>query len=159
MSAMIEGAVETVVLQPRAAVAAFMFDPANDAAWRTGATRVLSGAGLLQPGMRCERSLRVAGTDLTYEYEVTEVRGDERVEMRVSRPFPMTVRYELDAEGDNATIVRIRVSGDPTGFFKLAVPLLTSTVQKQVSGDLLRLKAHLQTSGQAALDADFTANL
>jgi hypothetical protein len=80
--------------RPRSEVAAFMFDPANDLRWTGGITSSRpSRPGPLVAGSTVERTARFLGRRFTYGYEVTAHEPDRLVEMRVDRPFPMTVRY------------------------------------------------------------------
>ncbi|MFJ8962823.1 hypothetical protein ACIRG5_25875 [Lentzea sp. NPDC102401] len=54
----------------------------------------------------------MVGREFVHGYVVTEHEPDRLVEMKVDRPFPMTVRHELDG-----TLVAIRASGSPGRFF------------------------------------------
>ena len=64
--------------------------------------------------------------------------------MKVDRPFPMLVRYELqDASG--GTLVAIHAVGNPGRFFGWATPLMARQVRKSITGDLGRLRAVLES--------------
>jgi Polyketide cyclase / dehydrase and lipid transport len=77
---------------------------------------------------------------------VIELDPGRRLAMRsVQAPFPMTVAYEFSDDGAG-TLVRIRTEGDASGFYRLAGPLLARAVRKGVAGDLLALKARLETA-------------
>jgi len=56
--------------------------------------------------------------------------------MRVDRPFPMVIRYELDDDQDGATRVAIHTTGTPGGVFGLAAPLMTRQVRNGIAADL-----------------------
>ena len=132
--------VEIVIDKPRAAVAAFMFDPANDARWTSGVIAVNPLApGRLTPGSRVERTVRFLGRRFSYLYEVIDARGDEFVELQVNDPFPMRVRYQLDDEGAR-TRASIRAQGEAGGFYKLAAPILDFMVRRSIARDLRQLK-------------------
>src|SRR4051812_37220086 len=95
------------IRRPRRDVAAFMFDPANDLHWTGGITASRPGRpGPLVPGATVERTARFLGRDFTYGYVVTAHQPDAVLEMRVDRPFPMLVRYEL-ADDAGATVAAI----------------------------------------------------
>ena len=134
---------EQLIARPRAEVAAYMFDPANDAAWIGGVleARALSD-GPLQPGARVERVASFLGRRFTYVTEVLSFEPERMVEMRATQPFEIRVRYEL-AEQAGQTLVRIRAAGGGTGFFKLAAPLLGAMVRRNIAGDLQRLQTRL----------------
>jgi hypothetical protein len=64
--------------------------------------------------------------------------------MKVERPFPMLVRYELE-DAPGGTLVAIHASGAPGGFFAgIAAPLMTRQVRKNIAADLKRLRACLE---------------
>ena len=67
------------------------------------------------------------------------------VEMRVEKPFPMMICYELDDDQDGATRVAIHTTGTPGGFFGLAAPLMTRQVRGSITADLRRLRDRLET--------------
>jgi len=133
-----------VIARPRADVAAFMFDPAHDLAWTGGITASRPAqAGPLVHGASVERTARFLGRTFTYGYVVTACEPQRMVELKVERPFPMTVRYELEDLG-NATLAAIHASGSPGRFFGWATPLMTRQVRRSISADLDRLRACLE---------------
>jgi hypothetical protein len=133
-----------VIARPRADVAAFMFDPAHDLAWTGGITASRPAqAGLLVDGATVERTARFLGRTFTYRYVVTASEPQRMVELRVERPFPMTVRYQLEDVGD-ATLVAIHAAGSPGRFFGWATPLMAGQVRRSISADLDRLRACLE---------------
>ena len=135
---------EIVVRRRRVDVAAYMFDPSNDAAWTTGVvkSRPLT-EGRLRPGSRVERTTRFLGREFSYVYSVVDADSDRFVEIRVDKPFPMQVRYELEDAGDG-TRVRIQARGDAGGFFRLAGPLLAVMVGRSIGADLEQLRTQLE---------------
>lgn len=134
---------EILIRRPRAQVASFMFEPRNDALWTTGVIecRPLTD-GPLRAGARVERVVKFLGRRFGYQYEV--VAADERsVEMTVEQPFPMQIRYELE-DAPEGTRVRIRARGDASGFFRLASPIMSRMVRRNITADLTALKKHLE---------------
>ena len=86
----------TVIQRTPAEVAEFMFDPANDLAWTGGITSSRpEQPGPLREGHSVVRTARFLGRTFDYGYVVTAHQEDRLVEMKVDRPFPMVVRYEL----------------------------------------------------------------
>jgi Polyketide cyclase / dehydrase and lipid transport len=69
----------------------------------------------------------------------------ERLVMRTSEgPFPMETTYAWsDAEG-GATRMTLRNRGRPSGFKRLAAPLMASAVRRANRQDLRRLKQLLE---------------
>ncbi len=134
-----------LIRRPRPDVAAFMFDPRNDLRWTGGITASRPAqAGPLVEGATVERTARFLGRSFTYGYAVTRHQPDRLVELKVDRPFPMLVRYELDDAADG-TLVTIQAAGSPGRFFGWATPLMTRQVRKSIAADLQRLRACLET--------------
>ena len=137
---------EVLIHRARPDVAAFMFDPANDLAWTGGITASTPAQpGPLVPGATVQRTAKFLGRTFSYGYRVTAHEPDRLVEMRVDRPFPMVIRYELDDDQDGATRVAIHTTGTPGGFFGLAAPLMTRQVRSSITADLHRLRDRLET--------------
>jgi Polyketide cyclase / dehydrase and lipid transport len=133
------------IARPRREVAAFMFEPANDLRWTGGITSSRPAQpGPLVAGATVERTARFLGRTFTYGYVVTAHEPDRCVEMRVDRPFPMLVRYELADDGEGATVAAIRATGSPGRFFGWATPLMRRQVQRSIAADLDRLRAALE---------------
>jgi hypothetical protein len=133
-----------LVRRPRPEVAAFMFDPGNDLRWTGGITASRPAQpGPLVRGATVERTAKFLGRTFTYGYVVTQHQPDRLVELKVDRPFPMLVRYELE-DADEGTLVAIRAAGNPGGFFGWATPLMAHQVRKSITGDLNRLRACLE---------------
>lgn len=133
-----------LIRRPRREVAAFMFDPANDVRWTGGITASRPAQpGPLVKGATVERTAKFLGRTFTYGYVVTAHEPDTLVELEVARPFPMTVRYELD-DADDGTLVAIHATGTPGRFFWWATPFMTRQVHKNIAGDLDRLRTCLE---------------
>jgi uncharacterized membrane protein len=131
--------------RPRAEVAAYLRDPANDTTWIGG----LRSARLLTPepvavGSQVERVAGFLGRRVHYVNEVTELTGDRLVMRSVRSPFPMRVTYGHRQAGDGATEVSVRVEGDAGHFYALAAPLLGLAVRRSIARDLRNLKQALE---------------
>lgn len=135
---------EIVVRKPRSEVAAFMFDPANDLTWTGGITASRpQQPGPLVAGATVVRTAKFLGRTFDYGYVVTAHEPDRLVEMRVEKPFPMTVRYELE-DVPEGTRVAIRATGSPGGFFAVAAPLMRWQVRRSIAADLERLRRNVE---------------
>lgn len=137
---------ELIIARPRAVVAAFMFDPANEAIWTTGVIESKPfQEGRFRRGARVERVSKFLGRRLGYVYEIDDADEDSFVSIRVKEPFPMNIRYELADAVGGATHARIRASGDPGGFFgRVAAPLMSRMVKRNITKDLQTLKEYLE---------------
>ena len=130
----------TVIHRSPSEVAEFMFDPANDLAWTGGITSSRPDQpGQLREGHTVTRTARFLGRTFDYGYVVTAHAPDRLVEMKVDRPFPMVVRYELTPVADG-TEVAIRATGSPGRFFGWARPLMNAQVRRSIEADLMRLR-------------------
>ena len=141
----IDVSVELVIKRKLADVANYMFDPSHDAQWTTGVVESKPlGKGHLRPGMRVKRTVEFVGRRLEYEYKV--VAADESfVEMKVDKPFPMVIRYELEEEA-KGTMTRIHAKGDPGSFINVAGPVLKLIVKRNMKADLKALQKHLESA-------------
>ena len=134
-----------LVRRAPAEVAAFMFDPANDLRWTGGITSSRPAQpGPLVQGASVVRTARFLGRTFDYGYVVTAHEPDRMVELAVDRPFPMTVRYELD-DAEGGTLVAIHASGSPGRFFGWASLLMTRQVRRSIAADLDRLREFLES--------------
>jgi carbon monoxide dehydrogenase subunit G len=137
----IDVAAEVEIPRPRAEVAAFMFDPNQDARWTTGVVEVKPlQDGLLRPGAKVDRVSKFLGRRFEYRIEVVAGEPQRFVEMVATQPFEMRVRYELEELDEGRTRVRIRTAGGGTGFFKVAAPLLAKMVRRSIAADLANLE-------------------
>ncbi|HEV2782722.1 MAG TPA: SRPBCC family protein [Actinophytocola sp.] len=134
-----------LVHRPPREVAAFMFDPANDLRWTGGITSSTPARpGPLVEGATVVRTAKFLGRRFTYGYTVTRHEPDRLVELKVDRPFPMTVRYELEEHADG-TMVSIHATGSPGRYFRWATPVMARQVRNSIAADLRRLRACLES--------------
>jgi uncharacterized membrane protein len=132
---------EIHVDRPRDEVARFAMDWRNDTEWIGALNEV---ALVREEPLQVRRVAGFLGKRIEYVNEVVELEPGRRLAMRsVKAPFPMTVVYEFEDEGEG-TLMRIRTGGDATGFYRVAGPLLARAVKRGVEGDLARLKRNLE---------------
>ncbi len=138
---------ETVVIErPVEEVAEFAGDPSNAPAWYR---RIESAEWQTEPpvtlGSRIIFRARFLGRDLTYTYEVTEYTPGEQVAMRTAMgPFPMNTTYTWRAVGDRVTHMALRNHGEPSGFSRLAAPMMAFAMRRAMRQDLADLKRLLE---------------
>jgi uncharacterized protein YndB with AHSA1/START domain len=140
---------EIVVARPRAEVAAYSADPANAPAWYENIERAEWRTDPpLALGSRFAFVARFLGRTLAYEYEVVELVPDERLVMRTSEgPFPMETTYGwADAPG-GGTAMTLGNRGCPSGFSRVATPILAAAMRRANRKDLDRLKQLLESVG------------
>lgn len=59
-------------------------------------------------------------------------------------PFPMETTYVWEAAGPGATRMSLRNRGEPSGFSKVAAPVMAAAMQRANEKDLARLKQILE---------------
>ena len=135
-----------VIERPIAEVAAFAGDPSNSPAWYR---RVSSAEWRTDPpislGSRITFHARFLRRDLVYTYEVSEYSAGRHVEMRTTEgPFPMTTVNSCRAVGDLVTHKTLRNHGEPSGFSRLATPLIRRAMRRAMRQELTDLKRLLE---------------
>lgn len=136
---------EIRIARPADEVAAYMFDPANDATWISGISEAEPlGPPRVSVGSRVRRRASFLGRRIDYVMEVVALDPGRRLAMHaVEAPMPMDVTYEVDPAPDGA-VARVRVQGDAGGLYRLASPLVSAQVGRSIGGDVRRLKSILE---------------
>jgi hypothetical protein len=134
---------EVRVARPRAEVAAYMTDPANDPDWIGGLRESrLLGEPPIREGSQVERVASFMGRRVDYVNSVTRLEPGV-LEMRsVRSPFPMHITYSFD-EVPGGTLVRNRVRGGG-GLLSPGSPLFAPLVRRNVQRDLERMRDLLE---------------
>jgi uncharacterized membrane protein len=137
---------ETVIERPCAEVAAYVTDPGNAPRWYVNIKAVeLKTPPPLAKGSRMEFSAQFLGRKLVYTYEVIDYLPGERLVMRTAEgPFPMETTYTWAKVDESRTRMTLRNHGEPSGFGKLAAPLMAAAMRRANQKDLARLKQLLE---------------
>ena len=137
--------VETVIARPPEEVAAYAGDPSNAPQWYVNITSIeWRTPPPLAVGSQLDFVARFLGKRIAYTYEVVEHEPGHRLVMRTAQgPFPMQTTYSWTPcpEGTRMTL---RNQGDPSGFSKLAAPLVAQAMRRATTKDLARLKSLLE---------------
>jgi len=87
------------------------------------------------------------GRRLAYTYEVTEMVPGERFVMSTAEgPFPMETTYTWEDTPNGGTKMTLRNLGEPSGFSRVAAPIMVSAMRRANRKDLIRLKEILEAS-------------
>jgi len=85
------------------------------------------------------------GRRLRYTYEITEYGPGSRLVMRTAEgPFPMETTYTWEDAGPGATRMTLRNRGRPTGFARLAAPMMAMAIRRANRMDVARLRRLLE---------------
>ena len=138
---------ELEIPRPRAEVAAYAADPDNTTSWYANIKAVeWETPRPLAVGSRLAFFASFLGRRLSYTYEIRELVPGERLVMSTAQgPFPMETTYTWQDAGDRATRMTLRNRGEPSGFAKVATPVMTRAMRRAMTADLERLSKILQT--------------
>ena len=99
----------------------------------------------LAVGSRIAFIARFLGRELAYTYEIRELAVGERLVMSTDQgPFPMETTYTWSDAASGGTHMTLRNRGMPSGFSRVASPLMTAAMRRANRNDLRRLKAILE---------------
>jgi uncharacterized membrane protein len=137
---------EIEIDRPRDEVAAYASNPDNAMAWYENIKGVRwSAAKRLEVGARIVFAAQFLGQQVDYIYEVKELVPAERFVMATAEgPFPMETTYTWEDTEGGGTRMFLRNRGEPSGFSRLASPLLKGAMRRANRKDLRRLKALLE---------------
>lgn len=140
---------QTEIDRPRAEVAAYVSDPDNATTWYENITSVRwESSPPAKVGSRIAFTARFLGRELAYTYEVRDTVADERFVMSTAQgPFPMETTYSWADLPSGGTRMTLRNKGRPSGFSRIATPMLAAAMRRANRKDLARLKAVLETRG------------
>jgi Polyketide cyclase / dehydrase and lipid transport len=138
---------EIEIARPRAEVASYASDPDNATSWYRNIKRVeWRTSKPLQAGSKLAFVAQFLGRTIAYTYVVKEMTPGERFVMTTSEgPFTMETTYTWSDSAVGGTEMTLRNRGRPSGFGKVAVPMMTSAMRRANAKDLARLKEILES--------------
>jgi len=138
---------EIEIGRPRDEVAAYASDPDNATEWYANIESVeWETPRPIAVGSRWAFAARFLGRRLSYVYEVKEIVPDERFVMATTDgPFAMETTYTwADAPGAG-TRMELCNRGEPSGFSRIAAPVMERAVRRANRKDLATLKRILES--------------
>jgi Polyketide cyclase / dehydrase and lipid transport len=138
---------EIEINRSRIEVAAYASDPDNATAWYENITSVdWKTAKPLAVGSQVAFVATFLGRRLAYTYAIEEFVPGERLVMRTADgPFAMETTYTWEDTTHGSTRMVLRNRGQPTGFSKLAAPIVAKAMRRANRKDLQRIKALLES--------------
>jgi hypothetical protein len=137
------------IARARAEVASYAIDPDNATSWYRNIKRVeWKSPRPLQLGSQIAFVARFLGRTIAYTYEVKELVPDERLVMATAEgPFAMETTYEWSDTSSGGTRMTLRNRGTPSGFSKVAAPIMMRAIRRANIKDLARLKEICEAGG------------
>ena len=94
------------------------------------------------------------GRRLAYTYEIVELVPGQRLVMRTADgPFPMETTYTWEP-AEAGTLMTLRNRGEPSGFARVAAPVMDRAIRRATSKDLARLKSILEGASGLVTDGE-----
>ena len=138
--------VEAHVARSPEEVSAYMFDPLHDPEWITGIEHVDPPAAPVGVGTETHRLARFMGRRIDYVLKVVEHVPDRLLVMESIRaPFPMGVTYGVEPDGSGAR-VSLRVTGGYGLLMRLAQPIVSRQIKRNLEADLRQLRGRLEAA-------------
>ncbi len=140
---------DIVIDRPPDVVAAFASDPTNAPRWYVNIDSVAwKTAPPVRVGSQVAFTATFMGRRLAYTYEVVELVPNAKFVMRTAEgPFPMETTYTWQPVGAASTRMTLRNRGEPSGFSRIAAPLMASAMARATRKDLAMLKRILEGAG------------
>lgn len=137
---------ETDIARPVDEVAGYSADPSNAPEWYANIDSVhWKNDPPVQVGSAVAFVAHFLGRRLEYTYVVVELAPNERLVMRTAEgPFPMETTYTWSANPDGGTHMTLRNRGEPSGFSRLAAPLMAPAMRRANRKDLAALRRILE---------------
>ena len=137
---------EILIERTQDEVARYAADPSNAPRWYVNIKSVeWQTPPPAQLGSKVAFVAHFLGRRLAYTYEIVELVPGQRLVMRTAEgPFPMETTYEWETAPNGGTRMRLRNRGQPSGFSRLAAPMMEAAMRRANLKDLERLKALLE---------------
>jgi hypothetical protein len=142
----VDVATQIEIARPRREVATYASDPDNATTWYENIKSVeWESPRPVAVGSSIAFVAEFMGRRLVYTYRVMEIVPDERFVMATAEgPFPMETTYEWTDSGNGGTRMLLRNRGEPSGFARVAAPVMALAMRRANRKDLARLKSILE---------------
>jgi uncharacterized protein YndB with AHSA1/START domain len=137
---------EIEIDRPREAVAAYVSDPSNATEWYVNIKSVeWKTPKPVAVGSKMDFVAQFLSRRIAYTYEVREFVPGEKIVMSTDQgPFAMETTYTWEDAPGGGTRMTLRNRGEPTGFGKIAAPVMARAIRRANQKDLQTLKGILE---------------
>jgi uncharacterized protein YndB with AHSA1/START domain len=137
---------EIDIARPREEVAGYVMDPDNATDWYRNIKKVeWKSQPPLRQGSRVAFVAQFLGRTIAYTYDIKEFVPHERLIMATDEgPFAMETTYSFTDSPGGGTSMKLRNRGRPSGFGKLAAPMMAAAMRRANTKDLEKLKSILE---------------
>jgi len=145
---MVDVVTEIEIDAPREKVADYASEPANAPTWYRNITSVeYKTPKPATVGSKIAFVAQFLGRQLAYTYEVREIIPARQFVMStVEGPFPMETTYSWEDTPAGGTRMKLRNRGEPSGFSKIAAPMMAAAMKRANQKDLQNLKGLLEST-------------
>jgi len=125
-------------------VFAALADVATQTDWARGPEEIRSlSENPARLGTSWQQVGKIMGRTMVAECRVNAYEENRRFGFSGDKPFPFRVAWDLEP-ASGGTKLSMGGQFEPGGFFKIATPVLNSSMESQMKADLLTLKAKLE---------------
>lgn len=145
---MLKVEVSIQIQRPAEEIFAFISDFAHNPDWQSGMVSCrFTSEGPLRVGSTYVQEARFMGRTIESTFEVLEYDPGHMVKTAsTGGSFPISFQRIVEAQPDGSALVSAIITGDATGFYKLAEPLMAPMVKRQIEGDYANLKRIMESA-------------
>jgi uncharacterized membrane protein len=138
---------EIVIDRPPEIVAAYAADPDHVPDWYVNIKSVeWKTPRPVRVGSQIAFIAQFLGRRIAYTYEVVTLEAGRRLMMRtLEGPFPMQTEYAWEPVSGGRTRMKLRNSGNPSGFSRVLAPFMSLAMRRANRKDLALLKQVLES--------------
>jgi len=127
----------------------YLCDVEKEPEWNSMVDEVTCSDHPLRIGSTAHLKMRLLGRRIEATLDVTELEPNRRVVVKTGAPISVTDTWTFEALGENRSRLTYLTVGETKGFFKLADPIVSRVVKKQMTAQLETFKELLEARASA----------